>query len=279
MSAPSHFGEEVPGAAEFLRERLGSPELGVVLGSGFAPLAEALRVRTPVPASEIPGFPECTVAGHPGGVAATAALGAGVWVFSGRLHLHEGHDAARVALPLAILAAAGARRALLTCASGGLLESDRPGDFALVTDHLNLTGEDPLRSIPSGTRNPAFLDLQGAYDLTFLEGWRLLADSEGLRLRDGVLAAVPGPCYETPAEVRMLRALGADLVTMSTVPEAIAARYLGLRVAAVACIANVAAGTKGQAPIDHRDVLETVGGAVAERARALVGGIERMLRN
>jgi purine-nucleoside phosphorylase len=275
MGDPSHFGDDVPGAAEFLRSRLGSPDLGVLLGSGFAPLATALDAGATVPASEIPGCPGCTVDGHVGGVA--RAGGANVWVFLGRLHLHEGHDAGRVVQPVAILAAAGAGGALLTCAAGGLLETDRPGDFVLISDHLNLTGADPLRSIPPGKKDPPFLDLQGTYDPIFQDAWRRQARNEGVRLRDGILASLPGPCYETPAEVRMLRALGADLVSMSTVPEAIAARYLGLRVAAVACIANAGAGMREHAPIGHRGVLETVEKAVAGGSRFLTDGIRGML--
>jgi purine-nucleoside phosphorylase len=260
-----------------LRSRLGLPDLGVLLGSGFARLGAALDAGTAVPASEIPGCPHCAVDGHAGVVAAVSVGSKRIWVFSGRLHLYEGHDAGRVALSVALLAAAGAKGALLTCAAGGLLDDDRPGDFALITDHLNLTGADPLRAVPFGRRDPQFLDLQGTYDPMFQEGWRRAARNGGLRLRDGILASLPGPCYETPAEVRMLRVLGADLVSMSTAPEAIAARYLGLRVAAVACIANTGAGVREQAPIRHGGVLETVRTAVERGGQFLADGIRGML--
>jgi purine-nucleoside phosphorylase len=274
MGDPSDFGAEVPAAAELLRSRLGPPDLGVLLGSGFARFGAALGCGAPVPG--IPGFPPCAVDGHAGGVAAASVGSKRIWVFSGRLHLYEGHDARRVAVPVALLAAAGARGALLTCAAGGLLGDDRPGDFALITDHLNLTGADPLRAVPFERRDPRFLDLQGTYDPMFQEGWRRAARNGGVRLRGGILASLPGPCYETPAEVGMLRVLGADLVSMSTAPEAIAARYLGLRVAAVACIANAGAGIRDRAPIGHRGVLETVDAAVERGGRFLADGIREM---
>jgi purine-nucleoside phosphorylase len=200
-----------------------------------------------------------------------------VWLFLGRRHLYEGHDAALVAFPIAVLAAAGARAVLLTCAAGGLLESDHPGDFALVTDHLNFTGADPLRSIPAGVRDPSFLDLQEAYDPILADRWRRVARESGIGLRDGVLVSVPGPSYETPAEVRMLRALGADLVSMSTVLETIAARYLGLRVAAIACIANRGAGMTGGEGIFHDGVIGRVAGAVTGAGMFLRAGAESMM--
>ncbi len=276
MSVPSHFGDEVPRAAAFLEGRLGRPDLGVVLGSGFAPLAGALGAGERVSSSEIPGCPECRVEGHGGGAAAARVASGNVWLFAGRLHLYEGHDAARVAFPVAVLAAAGVRSVLLTCAAGGLDDADVPGDFAVVTDHINLAGADPLRVIPPERRDPPFLDLQEAYDPAFRLAWHEAARAGEVRMRDGVLAALAGPCYETPAEVRMVRGLGADLVSMSTVPEAIAARYLGLRVAAVACVSNKGAGMAGARWIHHGGVVRSVEEAVAGAAGFLRAGIESM---
>ena len=276
MGDPADFGRHVPAAAALLRDRLGPPALGIVLGSGFAPLADALGAGPAVPAGEIPGCPVCTVDGHASGVAVADLAGGRAWVFLGRCHVYEGHDAARVVFPVATLAAAGARAVLLTCAAGGLLESDRPGDFAVITDHLNLTGADPIRSIPPEARQPAFLDLQDAYDPALVAGWRRAAAESGMPLRDGLLASVPGPSYETPAEVRMLRALGADLVSMSTVLETIAARYLGLRVAAIACIANRGAGMAGGEAISHDGVIGRVAGSVAARRDFLAAGCGAM---
>jgi purine-nucleoside phosphorylase len=197
-------------------------------------------------------------------------LGAGAeaWVFSGRLHAYEGHDPCAVVRPVDMAAAAGAGRMLLTCAAGGIRADLVPGDLVLVSDHLNLMGWlPPLGDVP-------FLDLSQVYDL---DGSRLLvaaAGEAGQNLVHGVLAAVRGPVYETPAEVRMLAALGADLVSMSTVPEAIRARALGLKVAALACIANHAAGRARQA-LDHGHVLKTVGGIVGAHGDWLLAGLAR----
>lgn len=256
--------DETLEAAALLRGRLGDPRLGVILGSGWGTLAEALGAGEPVPREAIPGFPVSRVDGHGGGVAAASG---GVWVFKGRVHRYEGRSGAEVVFPVRVLAAAGARGVLLTCAAGGLLEADRPGDFAVVHDHLNLQGTDPVAEIEAFRRDPAFPDLQGLYDPEWSAALR-----EALGARPGVLAAMRGPCYETPAEVRMLRALGADLASMSTVPEAIAARYLGIRVAAVACISNRGSGMDAQA-IRHGEVLGAVERAARARSGVLGGAV------
>jgi inosine/guanosine/xanthosine phosphorylase family protein len=259
--------------AAFLRERLGPPALGVVLGSGFARVAPMLGAGDPVPFEAIPGYPARRAPGHGGGVAAADLAGGRAWIFLGRLHTYEGLDALAAAHPVRLLGAAGATGVLLTCAAGGLLPDDRPGDFAVVTDHLNLLGDDPMRHIPPRDRAPAFLDLQNAYDPGWADAWRVAAEAHGARLRSGVLAALPGPCYETPAEVRMLRAMGADLASMSVVPETILARYLGLRVAAIACIANRGAGMDHGEAIAHDDVVDVVGRAVVTGAPFLAAGL------
>lgn len=264
----AHGGEERAAreGAAYLSARLGAPGSGIILGSGFAPLAAILRASAPVRFEDVPGYPPRRAPGHGGGVASLERGGARAWVFLGRLHTYEGLDPLSAAYPVRLLAAAGARRVLLTCAAGGLLDDDRPGDFAVVTDHINLQGDDPIRHIAPSRRSPAFPDLQGAYDPAWAESWRAAARGSGTRLRDGVLAALAGPCYETPAEVRMLRGLGADLVSMSVVPETILARYLGLSVAAIACISNRGAGMDDGAAIAHDDVVDAVGRAVAANA-------------
>jgi inosine/guanosine/xanthosine phosphorylase family protein len=258
-------------SADILTDRLGRPDLGIVLGSGFGPLAGALQASTPVPTGDLPGWPVGTVAGHGGGVAGAQLGGKTVWAVLGRLHLYEGLAPGRVAFPVEVLAAAGAAGILLTTAAGGLLDADLPGDFAVIGDHLNLTGEYPLRET-----GPVFIDLQDAYDPDWVRSWVGVAERNSARLRRGVLAAVRGPCYETPAEVRMLRALGADLASMSVVPETIVSRYHGLRVGALACIANRGAGLGGPGAIDHRNVLETVEEAVRAASGWLTEGIAAM---
>jgi purine-nucleoside phosphorylase len=268
--------DEVVAAGRTLAERLGAPEIGVVLGSGWSGLAGALGAGPAVPRADIPGFPECRVDGHDGGVAAADLAGRRIWFVTGRVHAYEGRSPAEIAFPVRVLAAAGARGVVLTCAAGGLLDDDRPGDLAVVEDHLNLQGLDALAAIAPERRDPPFLDLQGLYDAAWAESLAASLRAEGCRVRAGVLACVRGPCYETAAEVRMLRVLGADLASMSTVPEAIAARYESLRVAAVACVSNRGAGLSG-APIGHAGVLDVVRRAVGDAAPGFAAGLARLV--
>ncbi len=275
MGRPEDFGAGIPAAASFLEERLGRPALGVVLGSGFDALIGAFETEKSVEAGAVPGLPRRPGCGPRRFVSARAG-DSRAWLVDGRPHLYQGFSPAEIVFPIAVLAKAGARAVLLTCAAGGLLEEDRPGDLAVVVDHINLSGCDATSAIPFHRRDPQFLDLQGVYDPALAEAWRGAAREAGVALRDGVLASVRGPCYETPAEVRMLRAMGADLVSMSTAVEAIAARYAGLRVAAVACIANRGAGLASGAPIRHGDVVGEVSEAVAGARTMLRGLVERL---
>lgn len=262
-------------AADRLGSLLGRPLLGVVLGSGFSRAVAAFgEPAASVEVRDVPGMVAPRVEGHGGRVAAFALEGGTVWAFEGRLHLYEGYPAPVVAQAVRVLAAAGARAILLTCAAGGLLDSDVPGSFAVVTDHVNLTGTDPTRG-EGLERGPRFVDLQGAYDRPFLSSWEEAARRAGVPLRRAVLAGVAGPCYETPAEVRMLRTLGADAVTMSVVVETIAARALGMRVAAIACLANAGAGL-GTGRLDHGDVLDAVRSAAGAAGAFFGAGVRGM---
>jgi purine-nucleoside phosphorylase len=248
--------------AALLRARLGAPRLGLILGSGFPGVAEALDAGEGTACRAIPGWPARSRRADGVVVAAADIGGARAWAFSGRLHVYEGLDALAAAYPVSLLAAAGAETVVLTCAAGGLEDDDRPGDFSIVTDHLNLLGDDPIRHIPQELRAPRFLDLQRVYDVSLAAAWRSAARQARVPLRDGVLAAMPGPCYETAAEVRMLRALGADLASMSVVPEAILATYHRMRVVAIACIANRGGGLGRGEPIAHDGVVDVVDRAV-----------------
>ena len=263
--------------AAFLLGRLGPPRLGLVLGSGFSGLADVLGVGERTAFDSIPGYPARRAQGHDGGVAAANLGGVLVWIFLGRLHTYEGLDALAAAHPIGLLAAAGANTIVLTCAAGGLREDDRPGDFAIVTDHVNLLGDDPIRRLPPDRRNPRFLDLQHVYDPGLAAVWRDAARGSDLPMRDGILAALPGPCYETPAEVRMLRAIGADLASMSVAPEAILAHYFRMRVTAIACISNRGAGLCAGEAIAHDEVLDVVERAVRRSAPFFRDGLTAML--
>ena len=267
------FGE----GAAFLLGRLGPPRLGLVLGSGFSPLAEFLSAGERTAYGSIPGYPTSHAEGHDRGVSAATVGGAIVWIFNGRLHTYEGIDALAAAHPVGLLAAAGAEAVVLTCAAGGLRDDDRPGEFAIVTDHVNLLGDDPIRRLAPDRRNPSFLDLHRVYDPDLAASWRKVARGAGVPLRDGVLAALPGPCYETPAEVRMLRSMGADLASMSVVPEAILARYFGMRVSTIACVSNLGSGLSTGEAIAHDGVLDVVERSVRRSASFFRDGLATML--
>jgi len=237
--APSRGAKEealVSRAASFLRRRLSSPpRIALVLGSGMGDL-DLGRSDAELPYTRIPGFPKPRVAGHPGRL----SLVGGVAILRGRVHFYEGHSMDEVVRPIRVMARLGVTRVVLTNAAGGIGLALRPGDVLVISDHLNLMGENPLRG------GPHFVDLSGLYE-TGLRSLRGLAR--------GVYAGVSGPTYETPAETAMLRALGADAVGMSTVPEALAARQAGMRVLGLSLITNAAAGTTKK-PVSHAEVLE-----------------------
>jgi purine-nucleoside phosphorylase len=224
-------------------------ELAVVLGSGWSALLNEAKDGTAISYAELPGFPPVTVAGHAGSLVAGELQGWRVLLFGGRFHLYEGISIDQTVLPVRLAHALGCRRLLLTNAAGGINPGFRPGDFMFIADHLNLLGANPLR----GWESP-FLDLSRLYRRALLPPLRARLDDPLLRLHEGVLAAVPGPTYETPAEVRMLARLGADAVSMSTIPEAIMGKYLGMEVAGLSLISNHAAGLATE-PLDHREVL------------------------
>jgi purine-nucleoside phosphorylase len=226
-----------------------------VLGSGFGHVLQRLTNIARVPYSQLPGFPQPSVAGHAGELLIGKLGGTPVIVLNGRAHYYEGHAMAQVTIGVRTLAALGVKDVLLTNAAGGLNPKFRAGDLMLLTDHINLMGVNPLRG-PAPDGLPRFVDLTQAYDPAL--GGLLLqaAKATRLKLQRGVYLAVSGPSYETPAEIRAFARLGADAVGMSTVPETIVARQLGLRVAALSCITNLGAGL-GPAPLSHEEVLET----------------------
>jgi purine-nucleoside phosphorylase len=236
------------------------PRLGIVLGSGFHSALTEFTVETVLPFAKIPGFPQPSVEGHAGNVCFGHFGGTPAVVLHGRSHFYEGHSLDQVTFPIRALAAFGIRDLLLTNAAGGIRKTFRAGDFMAITDHINFMGFNPLRGpVEPGLRR--FVDLTDTYD----EALREMLDAAGaaakIRLRHGVYLAVSGPSYETPAEIRAFARLGADAVGMSTVPEAIVARQCGLRVAAVSCITNQAAGLGG-AKLSHAEVL-----AAADRVK------------
>jgi purine-nucleoside phosphorylase len=231
------------------------PTLAIVLGSGFHHALAELRVDRKIAYAKIPGFPKPTVSGHAGELYFGELGKTPVLVLSGRAHFYEGHPMARVTFAVRVLAAFGVTDLLLTNAAGGVNKHFRAGDFMALTDHINFMGTNPLRGPAiSGLRR--FVDLTDTYDVRLRELLFRAGKISRLKLRRGVYLAVSGPSYETPAEVRAFARLGADAVGMSTVPEAMAARQCGLRVAAVSCITNLAAGISPE-KLSHTEVLET----------------------
>lgn len=255
----------------YLRERITrAPAAILVLGSGLGGLADEIQDPLRIPYEEIPGFPRSTVPGHAGALVAGILEGVEVVAMQGRFHLYEGWDHDQVALPIRALAALGASVVVLTNAAGGVRAGLDPGTLMLISDHLNLMGRNPLvgATRPGETRFP---DMSEAYDAEFREVAKEVAGEMGVELDEGVYAAVLGPSYETPAEVRMLERMGADAIGMSTVPEVIVARALGLRVLGISCVTNHAAGL-GSEPLSHEEVME-VGARVRDRLAGLVRGV------
>jgi purine-nucleoside phosphorylase len=264
--------EQVEEAAAWIRGRTDArPEIGLILGSGLGVLAEAMKGATAIPYREIPHFPVSTVAGHAGELVVGEAAGRPVLLMNGRFHLYEGYPAQAVAFPVRVMKALGVHTLVVTNAAGGINTTFQPGDLMLIEDHLNLTGQNPLVGPNDESIGPRFPDMSEAYSARLRELARAVAEQQGLCLVSGVYAGLLGPSYETPAEIRMLRALGADAVGMSTVTEVIAARHAGLEVAGISCISNMAAGILPQ-PLSHREVMETAE-RVKERFLGLITGL------
>lgn len=268
----SHGSREAHAAADAVRRRLprGSPAAAIVLGSGLGGLAGEIENAVTIPFAEIPGFPASAVEGHAGSLLAGTLAGRFVLALAGRFHMYEGHDARVAAFPARVMRALGARTLIVSNAAGGANRYFERGDLMLIRDHINLTFRNPLigKLEEGDTRFPDMSDL---YDPELLELARAVAREQGVPIREGVYAALLGPAYETPAEVRMLTLLGADAVGMSTVPEVIVARAIGMRVLGISCITNLACGLSN-APITHDEVLETTAKA-AKRFQALVKGV------
>ena len=233
-----------------------APRVGVVLGSGLGEFAERVAERTVVEYAAIPHFRKVSVAGHAGRLVLGAVAGTPVAVLQGRYHYYEGHDIGDVVFPVRVLGALGIQGLLLTNAAGGIGRELRPGDLMIIRDHINLMGINPLRGANDERLGPRFPDMSAVYDPAFQDRIAAAQKEIGLAARRGVYLALSGPSYETPAEIRMLAALGADAVGMSTVPEAICARHMGVRVAGISCVTNLAAGISAQ-PLSHREVTET----------------------
>ena len=265
--------DDVQKAVEFLKLFAPAPpKVAVVLGSGLGAFADSLGGNK-VPTCDIPGWPASTVEGHAGTLALSPK---GVVALAGRVHLYEGYTADQVVFPIRVLIALGARTVILTNASGGLDPRFQAGELVLISDHLNLTGANPLRGPNDARFGVRFPDMTEAYDHELRTTAQRAAEKAGLGpLREGVYAQLGGPSYETPAEVRMVKQLGADLVGMSTALETIAAVHMGARVLAISCVSNLAAGIATH-KLTHDEVLEAGKQAAPRFSRLLAGVIDEL---
>ena len=249
--------ERVEHAARSIRARINEePRVALVLGSGLGAFADDLEDAVAIPYEEIPGFARPTVEGHAGRMVVGKIGGVTVAVMQGRFHYYEGYAFEEVTFPIRTLSLLGAKSLVLTNAAGGINVAFDQGALMVISDHLNLMGASPLRGAHDKRFGQRFPDMSEVYARDYQEIAVEEAHAMGLELRRGIYAALSGPSYETPAEIRMLRILGADAVGMSTVPEAIAAQQMGVKILGISCITNMAAGVIGE-PINHQEVIET----------------------
>ncbi len=278
MKPTSTYYDRIRGAAEAVSERLdaGQAQVAVILGSGLAGAASILHQPRSVPYSSIPGFPETTVAGHPGRLACGSVAGRKTLVFCGRVHGYEGYPASEVGFAIRLAANLGVATAIVTNVSGGVDPALKVGEIVAISDHINLTGQSPLTGPNDERFGPRFVDMTDTYDPELRKVAQAASLAQGLgALREAAYAGMAGPQYETPAEVRMLRLLGAGLVGMSTVLEVIAARHAGLRILGLSLVANPAAGVQA-APLRHEDVTDAAA-AGTQRMGALLSAIIEQL--
>ncbi|MFA4134751.1 MULTISPECIES: purine-nucleoside phosphorylase [unclassified Brevibacillus] len=247
------------------------PTIGLVLGSGLGVLADEIENPVIIPYHEIPGFTVSTVVGHKGQLVIGKLQGKQVVAMQGRFHFYEGHGLDAVVFPIRVMKLLGVETIMVTNAAGGINEGYNPGDLMLISDHINMTFRNPLIGANDEQLGARFPDMSEAYSKQLRKLAHEVASEQGIQLREGVYAGLLGPSYETPAEIRMLRLLGGDAVGMSTVPEVIVARHMGVKVLGISCISNMAAGILEQ-PLSHDEVMETTE-KVKSQFLALVNGI------
>jgi purine-nucleoside phosphorylase len=272
----SSMYDRVEEAAAAIRARCGLiPETAVVLGSGLGAFADTLLDASATPYDELPHWPAAAVIGHTGRLVIGTVSGRRVAALAGRAHFYEGHDLATVVFATRVMGRVGVRRLVLTNAAGGINTRFAQGALMVIDDHINLIGTNPLVGPNDERFGPRFPDMSEVYSARLRDLADAVATARGIAVSHGVYAVVHGPSYETPAEIRYLRAIGADAVGMSTVPEAIAARHMGLEVLGISCITNMAAGVRPQ-PLVHSEVLDTTRRVRGSFIALLEGIIERI---
>ncbi len=253
-----------------------SPSIGIISGSGWD-LTGLLDNIEEIHYKEIPGFPRATVEGHKGRAISGVYRGIHVIILQGRVHYYEGYSMEEITFPVAVLAELGVKNMIITNAAGGMRPYLKPGDFMVITDHINLMGINPLRGFVSREGYTRFVDMSEAYDKGLISKVLKLGANMGITIHCGVLAAVPGPSYETQAEIQMLRIMGADAVCMSTIPEVVMSRYLGMSVLGISFITNCVAGPSAPS-LRHEDVVKTVESCSKDVCRLISAVIENMPR-
>lgn len=257
MSSINDLFTSADSAAQFLLSQTKlRPKIGLVLGSGLGAFADQMSDAARIPYSQIPGFPRSTAVGHAGQMVIGNAGGIPAAVMQGRVHLYEGYSAQEVAFPMRVFGRMGIRAAIITNAAGGINLKYQQGALVVISDHINLQGTNPLVGANDDRFGVRFPDMTRAYSREYAAIAREEAGRLGIKLEDGVYAALLGPSYETPAEIRYLRVIGADLVGMSTSAEVVAARHMGIEVLAISCVTNMAAGILDQV-LTHQEVMET----------------------
>jgi purine-nucleoside phosphorylase len=269
--------DQIDAAAAAIRKRCGAlPDTAVVLGSGLGDFADTLVDAVPMAYTDVPHWPASAVVGHAGRLVVGDVAGKRIAVLSGRVHLYEGHDPATVVFGVRVMGRIGVRRVILTNAAGGINTSFAQGALMIIDDHINLQfGRHPLAGPNDERFGPRFPDMTDVYSSRLRALAHEAARAKGIDVTHGVYAALEGPSYETPAEIRFLRMIGADAIGMSTVPEAIAARHMGLEVLGISCISNMAAGILPH-PIDHDDVIATTQRVRGAFGALLEGIVERI---
>jgi len=244
-------------SADYIKEKFSkTPTVGLILGSGLGVLADEIEEAVQIPYEEIPEFPVSTVEGHAGQLVLGTINDVTVVAMQGRFHYYEGYSLEKVTFPVRVMKALGVETVIVTNAAGGVNESFNPGDLMIISDHINNLGDNPLIGKNDGDLGVRFPDMSEAYSKNLRELAKKTAAKLDIAVQEGVYVANSGPCYETPAEIRFLRAVGADAVGMSTVPEVIVARHSSMNVLGISCISNMAAGILDQ-PLNHEEVMET----------------------
>jgi len=248
--------EKMIEARDFIKQKFPfEPEIGIVLGSGLGDFADTIKNKTVIDYSEIPNFKSTKIKGHAGKLVLYEMNRIKIAILQGRFHYYEGHDIKDTVFPIRVLGALGVKKLILTNAAGGINSNFIPGDLMIITDHINMMGVNPLRGDNDERIGTRFPDMSNIYTKSLVKIIENNMKALSLTVRKGVYLALSGPSYETPAEIRMLKAIGADAVGMSTVPEAIAARHMGMEVAGISCITNLAAGIS-QTELNHKEVTE-----------------------